>query len=92
MSSFFPMHRREAATLAFLIAFAAFAFVPAWRTAELWGMAVFGWLIAALMVLSPTLALVTFVFGRSGNDGAGSAGREAGRAGEAGHGMESAAS
>lgn len=64
MNSFFPMRRREAATLAFLIAFAAFAFVPAWRTTELWGMAVFGWLIAALMVISPALALVIFVSGR----------------------------
>lgn len=60
MKSFFPMPRTEAATLAFLIAFAAFAFIPAWRTTELWGMAVFGWLIALLMVLSPALALATF--------------------------------
>lgn len=65
MKSFFPMRRSEAATLVFLIAFAAFAFIPAWRTAELWGMAVFGWLIAALMVLSPALALATFVAGRN---------------------------
>jgi peptidoglycan/LPS O-acetylase OafA/YrhL len=64
MSSFFPMRRREAATLGFLIAFAAFAFIPAWRTTELWGMAVFGWLIAALMVVSPALALVMFLSGR----------------------------
>ncbi len=67
--SFFPMRRSEAATLAFLIGFAAFAFVPAWRTVEIGGMAVFGWLVAALMVLSPTLALVTFLSGRSGQDG-----------------------
>ena len=72
MKSFFPMRRGEAATLAFLIAFAAFAFIPAWRTAELWGMAVFGWLIAALMVVSPTLALATFLSRRP----------EHGRAGE----------
>ena len=62
--SFFPMRRSEAATLGFLIAFAAFAFVPAWRTIELWGMALFGWLVAALMLLSPALALATFVAGR----------------------------
>lgn len=65
MKSFFPMRRGEAATLAFLIAFAAFAFVPAWRTTELFGMAVFGWLIAALMLLSPALALLTFLSRRS---------------------------
>ena len=64
MKAFFPMPRGEAATLAFLLAFAAFAFVPAWRTVELWGMAVFGWLVAALMLLSPALALATFMAGR----------------------------
>lgn len=58
------MRRSEAATLGFLIAFAAFAFIPAWRTAELWGMAVFGWLIALLMLLSPALALAAIVAGR----------------------------
>jgi hypothetical protein len=64
MKSFFPMRRREAATLAFLIAFAAFAFIPAWRTLELWGMAVFGWLIAALMLVSPAITLAAFRPGR----------------------------
>ncbi len=66
MKSFFPMRRSEAATLVFLIGFAVFAFLPAWRTAELKGMAVFGWLVAALMVLSPALALTTFVLDRRG--------------------------
>ena len=72
MKSFFPMPRSEAAMLVVLVAFAAFAFIPAWRTAELWGMAVFGWLIAALMVLSPTLALLTFWLGRGNRTGGGS--------------------
>ena len=61
MKHFFPMVRREGATLVFLIAFAAFAFIPAWRTIELGGMAVFGWLIAALMLISPAVTLVTFL-------------------------------
>mgnify|MGYP001186362696 CR=1 FL=1 len=69
MKSFFSMRRSEAATLVFLIAFAAFAFLPAWRTAEMWGMAVFGWLVAALMVLSPALALTTFILNRGRGDG-----------------------
>ena len=47
--------------MVFLIAFVAFAFIPAWRTIELGGMAVFGWLIAALMLVSPALALFTFL-------------------------------
>lgn len=60
MKSFFPMVRREGVTLVFLIAFAAFAFIPAWRTVEFGGMAVFGWLIAALMLISPTVTLFAF--------------------------------
>lgn len=91
MKSFFPMRRGEAATLAALVAFAAFAFVPAWRTTELWGMAVFGWLVAALMVLSPALALMTFLSergtrGRASDPGVDAPGGddagEASRAGE----------
>ncbi|NNF13459.1 MAG: hypothetical protein HKN72_09555 [Gemmatimonadetes bacterium] len=62
------MKRSEAATLGFLVAFAAFAFLPMWRTIELWGMAVFGWLVAALMIVSPALALATFVAGRRRDD------------------------
>ena len=61
MKSFFPMRRSELFTLGFLVAFAAFAFHPAWRTVELGGMAVFGWLVAALMLLSPALALAAFL-------------------------------
>lgn len=65
MKSFFPMVRREGATLVFLIAFAAFAFIPVWRDVEIGGMALFGWLIAALMLISPTVTLVAFLRRRS---------------------------
>lgn len=68
MKSFLPMRRREGATLVFLIAFAAFAFIPAWRTVEFGGMAVFGWLIAALMLVSPAVTL--FAFRRPGSNAA----------------------
>lgn len=84
MKSFFPLRRGEGATLVFLIAFAAFAFIPRWRTIEAGGMAVFGWLIAALMLISPALALVT-ILRRDGTGGAltGASGRESGgKAGE----------
>ena len=73
MKSFFPLRRSEGATLVFLIAFAGFAFIPAWRTTELGGMAVFGWLIAALMLISPTATLFTFLR-RKGRVGAASEG------------------
>ncbi len=68
MKSFFPLRRTEAATLVFLVAFAAFAFIPSWRTVEVGGMAVLGWLIAAMMLISPALALVT-VLRRGGTEG-----------------------
>lgn len=64
MKQFFPMERREAYALLFLVAFSAFSFVPAWRETEIAGMAVFGWLMAALMVVSPALALLVFLRGR----------------------------
>ena len=54
----------EALTPVFLMAFSALSFLPVWRHLEVAGMAVFGWLMAALMVLSPTLALVALVVGR----------------------------
>ena len=58
VKNFFSLSRGELLTLVFLVAFSAFSFLPIWRRLELAGMAVFGWLMALLMVLSPTLALV----------------------------------
>lgn len=55
------MGRGEVLTLVFLVAFSAFSFLPIWRRLEVAGMAVFGWLMAALMVLSPALALIAVV-------------------------------
>jgi hypothetical protein len=65
MKSFFPMDRRELGVLLFLIFFSVVSFLPVWRTTEVGGMAVFGWLMAALMVLSPALALIVFLRERS---------------------------
>ena len=59
--SFFPMDRGEKLTLAFLIIFSAVSFLPIWSTIEIAGMAAFGWLMAALMVISPALALIFIV-------------------------------
>lgn len=64
MKSFFKMDRVEAAVLLFLILFSALSFLPVWRTMEVAGMVVFGWLMAALMVISPALTLTVFVSGR----------------------------
>ena len=63
MKQFFSMGRGEASTLVFLIIFSVFSFLPVWREIEIGGMAVFGWLMVALMIISPALAL--FVFRRA---------------------------
>ena len=55
------MPRGEAVALAFLLVFSAVTFLPVWREVELGGMVLFGWLMAALMVLSPAVALIVFV-------------------------------
>jgi len=57
---FFPMPWIELAALAFLVLFSAVAFLPVWRDIEIAGMAVFGWLMAALMLISPALMLLLF--------------------------------
>jgi hypothetical protein len=64
VKAFFSMGRGEAATLVFLILFSVVAFLPLWRTFEVAGMVLFGWLMAALMVISPVLALTVFVVKR----------------------------
>ena len=58
MKQFFPMGRGEIPVLPFLIIFAVVSFLPIWRTIEIGGMAVFGWLMAILMVASPVLTLL----------------------------------
>jgi membrane protein YqaA with SNARE-associated domain len=60
------MPRGEAYVLLFLVVFSAVSFLPVWREVEFFGMAAFGWFMAALMVISPTLAL--FVFARGKRD------------------------
>ncbi len=61
MKSLFPMRRSEVAALLFLIAFSGFSFLPVWRRIEIAGIAVFGWLMIALMLISPVLTLFVFL-------------------------------
>lgn len=58
---FFSMDRAESRVLLFLILFSFVSFLPVWRGVEIAGMAVFGWLMAALMVLSPAITLTVFL-------------------------------
>ena len=62
--NFFPMARREKIALSVLILFATASFLPVVRSVEVAGMALFGWLMAALMLLSPILTLWAFGRGR----------------------------
>ena len=57
------MRRSEVAALLFLIAFSVFSFLPVWRRIEIAGIAVFGWLMIALMLISPVLTLFVFIRG-----------------------------
>jgi hypothetical protein len=54
---FFPMARGERCALLFLILFSVVSFLPVWRSLEVAGMALSGWMLAALMVISPILTL-----------------------------------
>lgn len=61
---FYPMPRLELFTLLALVAFSCFAFLPVWRSVLWHGLAVFGWLMALLMVVSPAMALGVFLWSR----------------------------
>ena len=58
MKSFFPMAWGDLAYLVLLVVFAVVSFLPWSRDLTLGNMAMLGWLMAALMVLSPLIALL----------------------------------
>jgi hypothetical protein len=57
MSNFFPISRGDFFYIVIILIFAFAAFLPWSHRIYLGGMALFGWLMAALMVLSPSIAL-----------------------------------
>jgi membrane protein implicated in regulation of membrane protease activity len=61
MRDFFPMRRDQLGVLGVLLTASALGFLPVWRGLEVGGVAVFGWWMAGLMVLSPALVLALFV-------------------------------
>jgi hypothetical protein len=58
MSNFFPMSRGDLWFVVALLAFSFVSFLPWSRSINWGGMALLGWLMALLMVLSPTIALL----------------------------------
>ena len=57
MGGFFPMRRGDLIYLVVLLIASVVCFLPVWRDISWGGMALSGWLLALLMVLSPTIAL-----------------------------------
>lgn len=58
MPDFFPLPRGDRWFILSILAFAVVAFLPWTHTIEVAGMALFGWMMAALMVVAPIVALV----------------------------------
>ncbi|MDZ7369363.1 MAG: hypothetical protein ONB43_26430 [candidate division KSB1 bacterium] len=69
MSNFFPMPRGDRWYLLVIIVFSFISFLPWTQRIHLAGMALFGWLMAALMILSPTIALIRLIRRHVANGG-----------------------
>jgi hypothetical protein len=65
MKRFFPMPWGDLAFLVGLVGFAVVAFLPWSRGLMVGNMAALGWLMAALMILSPVVALLRLFLARS---------------------------
>ncbi len=64
MGQFFPMRPGERAALFGLALFSALAFLPVFAEVSVLGVALFGWLMAALVLGSPALLLLLLRPGR----------------------------
>ncbi|KAA0230062.1 hypothetical protein EDS67_08465 [candidate division KSB1 bacterium] len=62
MPNFFHMPRGDRWYLIIVIVFAFISFLPWSRAIHVAGMALFGWLMAGLMLLSPAIALLLLWF------------------------------
>jgi hypothetical protein len=61
MSNFFPMPGGDRWFLLTIIVFSIISFLPWTQEIQISGMALFGWMMAALMILSPTIALIRLI-------------------------------
>ena len=68
MPSFLRMRKPELWLLVTLVLFSAASFLPLWREIYIAGMSLFGWWMAALMILSPMGALAVFFYERKRAD------------------------
>ncbi|MCA9714931.1 MAG: hypothetical protein H6713_43095 [Myxococcales bacterium] len=65
-SSFYPMARGDRVYILVVLGAAVIAFLPTWHGVQLRGMALRGWLLAALMLLAPIVALARLLARRRG--------------------------
>ncbi len=61
MSQFFPMPSGDRWFLLTIILFSVISFLPWIQEIQISGMALFGWMMAALMILSPAIALFRLI-------------------------------
>jgi hypothetical protein len=61
MPNFFPMPSGDRWFLLAIILFSAIAFLPWMQKIQVSGMALFGWMMAALMILAPAIALIRLI-------------------------------
>jgi hypothetical protein len=64
MQNFFPMSRGDLLFLGLLGTFSVVSFLPWSRSLSWGGMAMQGWMMALLMVVAPTLALLRLLLSR----------------------------
>ncbi|MDZ7291137.1 MAG: hypothetical protein ONB44_12550 [candidate division KSB1 bacterium] len=69
MSNFFPMPSGDRWFLLTIIIFSIISFLPWTQKIHVAGMALFGWLMAALMIFSPAIALIRLIRHRVSNRG-----------------------
>ena len=67
MSQFYSMKRGDLLYIVSILAFSVISFLPWTRRISILGMALFGWLMVALMVLSPMVVLLRFLAERNKN-------------------------
>lgn len=65
MSNFYPMKRGDVIYIVFVLVFSILSFLPWSRRISLFGMALFGWLMVALMVISPAIVLLRLLAERN---------------------------
>lgn len=69
MSDFFPMSRGDRCFIVALLAFSFVSFLPWSRNMQWGGMAMLGWMMALLMLLSPTIAVLRLLAERPAGGG-----------------------